>query len=641
MERRDFGHDGIFNTHLAVGRLKMKPPSRANHPLFSEALGLMRQGHFAAAEASFLRLLKREPRHADACHLAGLAVARLGRPADAAAYLRRAVTINPRNAAAQMDLAQTLMGLGQDEAALTCLDQALALEPKHAQTHYDRGTILLKLKQPEAAIAAFEQATLLQPDFANAHNDLGYALSKAHRPREALAPYQKALSLQPDSIAYLMNTGMALCANKQHAEALPLVDRILQNKPGDDAALILRAEALLGMGQAEEPLKIAEAVLARDPRNLKAYGCHTSALVLLGQTEAALSAAEAGRAMLPDEALAHYNCGYVLLKLNRLAEALSSYEQAMKLDPDDNVSPWGRALTLLALGRFEEGWAAYETRYKVPGILTKRSYPKPLWLGKETLKDKRLYVYWEQGFGDTIQFARYAPLAAAAGAKVAFSVQDPLLRLFKGCFHNITVIGPNEAPTDFDLHCPLLSMPLSFGTRLETIPGVIGGYLKAPAEDVALWQQKLGTAGRRIGLVWSGSQGHLNDFNRSVPLARLQGLLKPGSVWVSLQKEVRETDRLMLEALGLVDPSADLRDFADTAALISALDLVITVDTSVAHLAGALGKPCWVMLPFAPDFRWMMDREDSPWYPGMRLFRQQSQRDWGGVIARISEALGS
>ena len=619
----------------------MKPPSRANHPLFAEAIGLMRQGNFAAAEASFLRLLKREPRHADACHLAGLAVARLGRPADAAAFLRRAVAINPRNAAAQMDLAQTLMGLGQDEEALASLDRALALEPKHAQAHYDRGTILLKLKQPEAAVAAFEQASLLQPDFANAHNDLGYALSQAQRPKDALAAYQKALSLQPDSIAYLMNTGTALCANKQYAEALTLADRILQIKPEDDAALSLRAEALLGLGRAEEALKIVEAVLARDPRNLKAHGCRTSALVVLGQTEAALSAAEASRAILPDNALAHHNCGYALLQLNRLEEALSSYEQAIKLDPDDNASPWGHALTLLALGRHEEGWVAYEARVRVPGILMKRNYPKPLWLGQEMLKDKRLYVYWEQGFGDTIQFARYALLAAAAGAKVAFSVQDPLLRLFKDCFQNITVIGQYEAPTDFDLHCPLLSMPLGFGTRLETIPSVVGGYLKAPAEDVAFWQQKLGPAGRRIGLVWSGNQDHLNDFNRSVPLARLQGLLQPGSNWVSLQKEVKETDRPTLEALGLMDTSADLRDFADTAALISALDLVITVDTSVAHLAGALGKPCWVMLPFAPDFRWMMDREDSPWYPSMRLFRQQSTRDWDGVVARILEALQS
>ena len=619
----------------------MTPPSRANHPLFAEAIGLMRQGNFAAAEASFLRLLQCEPQHADACHLAGLAVARLGRPADAAMFLRRAVAINPRNAAAQMDLAQTLMGLGQDEEALTSLDRALALEPNDAQAHYDRGTILLKLKQPEAAIAAFEQASLLQPDFANAHNDLGYALSQAQQPKHALAAYQKALSLQPDSIVYLMNTGTALSANKQHAEVLPLVDRILQIKPGDDAALILRAEALLGLGRSEEALKIVEAVLARDPRNLKAYGCRTTALVILGKTEAALSAAEAGRAMLPDDARAHYNYGYALLQLNRLEDALSSYEQAMKLDPDGRASPWGRALTLLTLGRFEEGWAAYEARDGVPGILTKRNYPKPLWLGQEMLKDKRLYVYWEQGFGDTIQFSRYALLAAAAGAKVAFSVQDPLLRLFKGCFQNITVIGQHEGPTDFDLHCPLLSMPLGFGTRLETIPSVIGGYLKVPAEDVALWQQKLGPAGRRIGLVWSGYQGHLNDFNRSVPLARLQGLLQPGSIWVSLQKEVREADRPTLEALGLVDPSADLRDFADTAALISALDLVITVDTSVAHLAGALGKPCWVMLPFAPDFRWMMDREDSPWYPSMRLFRQQTPRDWDGVVARILEALQS
>jgi ADP-heptose:LPS heptosyltransferase len=221
---------------------------------------------------------------------------------------------------------------------------------------------------------------------------------------------------------------------------------------------------------------------------------------------------------------------------------------------------------------------------------------------------------------------------------VVFSVQGPLLRLFKGFEPAVTVIGQNEAPTEFDLHCPLLTLPLAFGTRLETIPAWEDGYLTAQPEDVARWDQRL-PAGRRIGLVWSGSQMHANDANRSLSLAKLSPLFQPGDVWVSLQKEVREADRAALEASGILDVSAELGDFADTAALISTLDLVISVDTSVAHLAGALGKPTWVMVPFAPDFRWLLDREDTPWYPKMRLFRQSRAGDWDGVIARIGGAL--
>ena len=619
----------------------MTPPSRANQPLFLEAIALMRQGQFEAAEIAFLRLIKREPRNADACHLAGFAAAQLGRFEDAVKLLNRAVTINPRSPIAQFDLGKTLLQLDRHQEALVSLGRAVALDPNSAEFHYLHGFALVKLKRLDDALTAFERAISLQPNFALAHNDLGYALSLAQRPREALAAYEKALSLEPDTLAYLMNTALTLCAEKRHAEALPMADKILQRKPGDEAALVLRAEALLGLGQAQEALSIVEAVLGRNPRNLKAQGCLTTILVLLGQTEKGLAAAEAARALAPDQALMHYTCGYFLTQLNRPEEALSAYEQAVKLDPDDSSAAWAHALTLLALGRFEAGWAAYESRNRRPEIFTKRHFPQPLWLGQEALKDKRLFVYWEQGLGDTIQFARYILLAAAAGARIAFTVQNPLLRLFKPCFPNVTVIGQNEAPTEFDLHCPLLSMPLGFATRLDTIPSMPGGYLKAAEEDVAAWQQKLATARPRVGLVWTGNPSHINDANRSIRLAQFQGHLGTDIAWISLQKEVREADRPAFEALSLLDVSAELQDFADTAALISALDLVITVDTSVAHLAGALGKPCWVMLPFAPDFRWLLDREDSPWYPNVRLFRQRRPGDWEDVVARLNAALAA
>jgi ADP-heptose:LPS heptosyltransferase len=216
-------------------------------------------------------------------------------------------------------------------------------------------------------------------------------------------------------------------------------------------------------------------------------------------------------------------------------------------------------------------------------------------------------------------------------------VQKPLYRLFQSFHPKVVVINSTEVPVEFDLHCPLLSLPLAFRTRLETIPAWPDGYLKAP-EEAARWAQRL-PQGRRVGLVWSGSNAHNNDANRSIALARLSPLFQSGDVWVSLQKEVRGKDQPVLQASGLLDLTADLEDFADTAALISALDLVIAVDTSVAHLAAALGKPVWLMLPYAPDFRWLLDREDSPWYPSIRLFRQPRPGDWDSVIRRIAEAL--
>jgi hypothetical protein len=372
---------------------------------------------------------------------------------------------------------------------------------------------------------------------------------------------------------------------------------------------------------------------------VNAHLWHANTLNLLAEPEAALVAAEQARALAPKDA-GVLNCyGSALGSLGRLDEAVMSYEAALKIKPDDRETSWNRALALLLLGRFEEGWLAYEYRNLRRKTLAARKYPQPLWWGQEPLKERHLYVYWEQGLGDTIQFARYVLLAAAAGAKVTFSLQDPLLRLFEGFDSAITMIGQNEAPTEFDLHCPLLTLPLAFGTRLETIPAFENGYLKAPPEDVTRWDQRLPAGRRRIGLVWSGSQMHANDANRSLALAKMAPLFQPGDVWVSLQKEVRDADRTALEASDILDVSAELGDFADTAALISSLDLVISVDTSVAHLAGALGKPTWVMVPFAPDFRWLLDREDTPWYPKMRLFRQSRAGDWDGVIARIGEAL--
>ncbi|MCZ8143164.1 MAG: tetratricopeptide repeat protein [Acetobacteraceae bacterium] len=494
------------------------------------------------------------------------------------------------------------------------------------------------MKRFQDAVLAFDRVLAVQPDHVEAHNERAGALMDHGKLADALAGYERALSLRPDSAGFMVNVAMVLCLLGRHAEVLPMTERALRIKPDDIGARIARTEALLSLGQPAEGLATIDAALKINPGLADGYLWRSKALVLLGEPEAALAAAETARQLAPQDASAHRGYGFALGHLNRVEEALAAYDIALTLKPNDTESLWNRALALLVLGRFEEGWLAYECRNLRGRNVTARKYPEPLWYGKQPIRDQRLYVYWEQGLGDTIQFARYVLLAAAAGAKVAFSVQDPLLRLIKDFAPGVTVVGQNDEADGFDLHAPLLTLPLAFGTRLETIPAFENGYLTAPPEDVARWHQRL-PAGRRIGLVWSGSQTHANDTNRSLALAKLLPLFQPGDVWVSLQKEVRDRDRATLAGSGILDVSAELGDFADTAALISALDLVISVDTSVAHLAGALGKPTWVMLPFAPDFRWLLDREDSPWYPSMRLFRQSRAGNWDGVLARIGEAL--
>ncbi len=297
---------------------------------------------------------------------------------------------------------------------------------------------------------------------------------------------------------------------------------------------------------------------------------------------------------------------------------------------------------MLLLGRFEQGWRQFEWRKKCGGPIAARCYPQPLWLGEEDIAGKTLFIWCEQGLGDTIQFCRYAKLAEARNAKVIMSVQEPLRGLLKQISPTIQIINQGEVPTDFDYHCPLLSLPLAFRTTLETIPAELQ-YLKADEELRVAWAARLSPKTKpRLGLVWSGRTTHPNDHNRSIELEQFIPILGSHLDWICLQKEIREKDLALLRQLGHIAFFGDeLRDFSDTTALLTQMDLVVTVDTSVAHLAGAMGKPVWLLLPYDPDWRWLLDRDDSPWYPSARLFRQQEIGNWAAVIDQVANELRS
>jgi hypothetical protein len=331
--------------------------------------------------------------------------------------------------------------------------------------------------------------------------------------------------------------------------------------------------------------------------------------------------------------------------MKRLDEALASYERALALKPDDADIHLNEAFVRLLAGDFERGWRKNEWRWESApsGLLNRssgmlrRNFPQPLWLGAEAIEGKAILLYGEQGLGDTIHFCRYVPLVAERGARVILEVAEPLRVLMSGLAGASHCIARGEAPPDFDLQCPLLSLPLAFGTRLETIPRETP-YLTAPA-PARDWEALLGDR-PRIGLAWSGNALHKNDRRRSVALAALAPLFDIAATFVSLQPDARPADAAALAARSdVLDLGPALANFADTAALISHLDLVISVDTAVAHLAGALGRPVWILLPFIPDWRWLIDRDDSPWYPTARLFRQTEIREWHGVVERVRDAL--
>ena len=428
------------------------------------------------------------------------------------------------------------------------------------------------------------------------------------RPAEALASYKRAIALKPDYAEAHYNRGNALMDLKRPAEALASYDRAITLKPDYAEAHSNRGNALKGLKRPAE----------------------------------ALASYDKAIALKPDFAVAHYNRGNALRDLKRPGEALASYERAIALKPDFAEAHWNQSFCLLSMGHLEQGLRQYEWRKKLNEPMGVRSYPQPVWLGEENIAGKTLFVYWEQGLGDTIQFCRYAKLVEGRGAKIFMSVQQPLYGLLKQISPTIQILRPNEEPTDFDYHCPLLSLPLALGTTLKTIPAE-QQYLKSDEELGSIWSARLPPKTRpRIGVVWSGNTAHTKLHYRSIELQQFLTIFSPDAEWICLQKEIREEDFAILRQLGRIAFFGDdLRDFSDTAALLDLMDLVITIDTSVAHLAGAMGKPVWILLPYNPDWRWLLDRNDSPWYPSARLFRQQQNGNWATVTDQVKNQLRS
>jgi len=428
-----------------------------------------------------------------------------------------------------------------------------------------------------------------------------------------------------------------------HPAAVRQIDRSLKVDSKNANALYNRGLALQGLKRLDEALASYDKALALKPDNADALNNRGNALKDLKRFEEALASHDKAVALKPDYAEVFNNRGLALQELKRFDEALLSFERALTLQPDYADAHWNEALLRLVRGDFSRGWAKYQWRWKSESLgVSKRNFLQPLWLGAEAIDGTTILLHSEQGFGDTIQFCRYVPLVAARGARVILEVESPLHEIMTNLAGATQVISRGDALPDFDFQCPLPSLPLAFGTRLETIPAATA-YLRAPDQTLKNWQARLGPKARpRIGLVWSGRPAHKNDQNRSISLRSLLPLLDIEATFVSLQKDVRSDDAAVLkERNDVLNFGDELKDFSNTAALILQLDLVISVDTSVAHLAGALGAPVWILLPYSPDWRWLLDRDDSPWYPSVRLFRQQQIGNWAGVIDQVKNELRS
>jgi tetratricopeptide (TPR) repeat protein len=571
---------------------------------------------------------------------AALEEMRAGRHLDAQVRCRQALESTPDHPELLHLMALVCFNAGEFDHAVEWASRAIRSKPKPAYLS-TLGIALLNLQRHDEALKVFDTAVQLAPADAGLWSNLGEAMIVAGRAPEALLCLQRTLKLDPQHHGAAFKCGVILHQQGRLDEALATFNLCDRLRPEQAPTLHMRALVLHSLQRFAEAIADDRRAHALDPGN--AYVCNNLGYnwIKLGRPDQALPWIERALAIRPDFIEALNNKAFALTEMHRFDEARATYRQSRAINPDHAETEWSLALLDMLLGHFESGWPGREARFRLPELPV--SYPKfdkPQWFGNEALDGKTILLFADEGLGDSIQFARYVPMVAARGARVILAVEEAVRPLLSGISGAAQCQAKSNPLPAFDLYCPLSSLPLAFRTRLDSIPAGIP-YLPAPPDArVRAWADRLGPHDRlRVGLVWSGNPRHVNDRKRSIPLLTLIGILDVDATFVSLQKEPRPEDRTVLAASGILDPTADLTDFVETAALIRNLDLVISVDTSVAHLAGALACPTWILLPYTPDYRWLTDRNDSPWYPSMRLFRQTATREYHSVMDRVREAL--
>jgi tetratricopeptide (TPR) repeat protein len=572
--------------------------------------------------------------------------------------------------AALLEAALRSLRSGRVESALELFQTAIARDAGSAPARNGLGVALCLASRPQEALAQFAHAIALQADFAHAHANRGNALRALGRHREAVDSYQRALDIGPELPAICHFQGLSFLQMGLPAQALHCFDRSIARDPNFADAYLHRGACCIDLGRFEQALESLDRAVALDPANAIVFndrgvalmGCRrpaealasferavqlragyatahagrATALSQLGRLAEAIGAYELAASLAPERAQTHSDLAAALIKANRLDAALQSCERALACQPDLADAYWNRSQVRLLQGSMAAGWADFEHRLRMSGSAGSRHAAVPRWTGESPLAGRRILLWSEQGIGDTLQFCRYVPVVRSLGGEVVLQVQAAVKPVLAGLEAVAAIFADDEPVGPCDLQCPLMSLPLAIRAWRADIPADVP-YLSADARKSAAWRARLGS-GRKIGLVCSGNPAHRNDANRSIALSLFAPLFGDAR-FLLLQKEVRAADESWIAKFAIEDLRADLLDLGDTAAVIDNLDLVICVDTAVAHLAGALGKPLWLLLPWVPDWRWQLGRDDSPWYPTARLFRQPRANDWASVMEQVRAAL--
>jgi tetratricopeptide (TPR) repeat protein len=645
--------------------------------LLAQAFQLHQAGRLAEAEHLYRQVLAAEPRHADARHLLGVAALQSGRHAEAVVELEQAIALNGNQAAYHNHLGIAAASLGRHELALIAFRRAIQLAPNLPDVHFNFANAQREAGDATGAIASFRRAVALKPNYAEAWFNLGNALRHERQLPAAMDAYRQAVRARPGYFKALLNMADALNDMGRLDEALTTCRRAVEIQPGsakghNNLGTLLRAkgdfqhaaesfqralaiepafaEAHSNLGSAwldlqryGEAAACFERAVELNPRYAKAHNGLGAVRRALDDLPGAVQAFQQAIELDPALAEAHVNLGSALVDQGELAAAEAAFRQAIAVKPESAEAHFALASVRLLEGRLAEAWPHYEWRLKTKDHPV-RQMRQPRWQG-EPLEGRSILLLSEQGMGDTLQFVRYAALLRDRGAKVTLGCPPPLVRLLSSCPY-LDHVASELGQQGFDYHAELLSLPAMLGTTIETIPADVP-YLFADEALVRQWRSRLDSIkGLRIGIHWQGNPKYRGDRHRSLPLANFEPLARvPNVRLISLQRGLgaeqiaRVANRFEVIELGdEVDREAGA--FMDTAAIMRVLDLVITSDTATAHLAGALGVPVWMATPLAPDWRWLLEREDSPWYPTMRLFRQPKWGDWPSAFARMAAEVG-
>ena len=608
---------------------------------FSRAKALHLEGRLPEAEGIYLQLLEQNPGDVDCLHHLGLLHADTNRLDTAIQLIRVVIGIEGPKPWLCRNLGIILERCGDRRGAIGCYRQALVETPTDHELCVALASLLsTEERHSEAAdvwLTALESATWNSPAERRCRSALADALALAGERRQAIDQYTLLLTKDPSNLEAVFHRAVAYMQENKRDEAIADFQQTLSLDPGHArAANNLGILEQLGRNH-QKAIEHYRGAIRLDPSYVAAIYNLGAAWQESNHPKPAICVYRKVLKLKPDHAAAWTNLGNAWLACNQTQSALDCYRKTLEITPEEAAAEWNIGIVSLLRGELTDGWKGYERRFDVTGATPRRAFSAPLWRG-ESLAGKSLLFHAEQGLGDTLQFIRYAPLFAAQGAEVHVECQAallPLLNGMEGVYRWHISTGPavdHLPPTDFQL--PMLSAPAVVNTTLSSIPAP-DGYLRAPERERQRWAKWLGPKSRRrrVGICWAGNPNHKNDKNRSIPSDLLEVLDGISEVdWINLQK-----GQALPSSLELLNAARELRDFADTAGLIENLDLVVSVDTSMAHLAGALGRPVWVLLPFAPDWRWMLDRTDSPWHSSARLFRQSEPGDWRPVLNRVAQ----